>query len=423
MTLAPTDTAPPETDAAHPDAGVSPSRPGRGRRSRRTAAYLTLVVAGLFTLAILALSATPRPQFLDPEGAEPGGARALAEVLRDRGVEIDVIRSIDDLEDVTTDSTTTIVVTDTAAMGLGATERLRDVAARAQRLVVVGGDSEQLDALRLPADVFPVGATPDLTAGCDVGGARDADVVTLVDVRYLLTERAAGAACFLLPDPRGTSDEPDSDGSSGAAFVVLPPGSGRAQTVLVGVGSAFTNETITEASHAGLAVRALGASPRLVWYQPGAGDLTAPGPGGRTDEPDPIWPVWTGPAVALGLVVVLLLAFARGRRLGRLVREPLPVVVRASETAQSRGRLYRRAGARDRAAEVLRAGTRTRLARRLALPRRSPLPALVHAVASASGRTASDVEQLLTGPPPPDDATLIDLAQHLTDLEERVRIR
>ena len=165
-------------------------------------------------------------------------------------------------------------------------------------------------------------------------------------------------------------------------------------------------------------MRALGSTPRLVWYQPGRGDLTAPGVGETRAVAD-VWPVWTAPAMALIGVAVVLLALARGRRLGRLVREPLPVVVRAVETTESRGRLYRKAGDRDRAAAVLRAGTRDRLARRLAVAPGAAPVALVHAVASTTGRPVEEVGMTLFGPPPADDPSLIRLAQQLTDLEER----
>src|SRR5690606_41722785 len=59
-------------------------------------------------------------------------------------------------------------------------------------------------------------------------------------------------------------------------------------------------------------------------------------------------------ALPILIVVVVLLAWWQGRRLGPLVTEPLPVVVRASETVEGRGRLYRSRRARDRAAEALR---------------------------------------------------------------------
>ena len=93
---------------------------------------------------------------------------------------------------------------------------------------------------------------------------------------------------------------------------------------------------------------------------------------------------WAGPASVLVGVAVVLLAVVRGRRLGRLVREPLPVVVRAIETTESRGRLYRRAGDRERAAAVLRAGTAQRLTARLALARGAAPAALVGAVSAAA---------------------------------------
>ncbi|HYN66579.1 MAG TPA: DUF4350 domain-containing protein, partial [Ornithinibacter sp.] len=118
---------------------------------------------------------------------------------------------------------------------------------------------------------------------------------------------------------------------------------------------------------------------------------------------------------------VLLLALARGRRLGRLVHEPLPVVVRAIETTESRGRLYRKAGDRTRAAAVLRAGSSERLVRRLAVGRGAGPAALVHAVTLSTGLRDTEVADILFGPAPPDDAALIHLAQQLTDLEERVR--
>ena len=66
-------------------------------------------------------------------------------------------------------------------------------------------------------------------------------------------------------------------------------------------------------------------------------------------------------------LVVLLVALWKGRRPGPLVAEELPVVVRASETVEGRGRLYRSRRARDRAAAALRTATLQRLLPRLGL--------------------------------------------------------
>ena len=388
-----------------------------GIRSRRTAAYVAVVGLGLLLVVLLALTGQRPTQPLDPQGPGPEGAMALAEVLREQGVEVDVVRSIGGLEDAAPDRSTTVLLGDPTNLGPGAAGRLGAAARAAGRLVVVGGSTDQLDAIGVPASAYP-GGVDGLPARCDSTVARDDDVVSTTDTRYLADDGATASPCFVLPQGDGPGDDTGPEGGSGAAMLELPSGAGHPATVLVGFGSAWANEAITDESNAGLAVRALGSTSRLVWYHPGQGDLTAGGPGDDDGSAD-VWPVWTGPAIALLGVVVVLLALSRGRRLGRLVPEPLPVVVRAVETTESRGRLYRRAGDRGRAAAVLRAGTRDRLARRLAVPPAAGAVALVHAVSSTTGRPADEVGGILFGPDPHDDNSLIQLAQQLTDLEER----
>jgi len=110
----------------------------------------------------------------------------------------------------------------------------------------------------------------------------------------------------------------------------------------------------------------------------------------------------------------------RGRRLGPPVVEPLPVVVRAAEAVEGRSRLYRRAQARDRAAEALRSGALARLVPRLGIDRargaEPPPEAIVAAVASRSGRPEAAVHAVLFGPPPSDDAGLVALADSLDSI-------
>ncbi len=127
------------------------------------------------------------------------------------------------------------------------------------------------------------------------------------------------------------------------------------------------------------------------------------------------------PILALQLLLVAVVAALwRGRRLGRLVTEQLPVVVRAGETTRGRGRLYRRARSYGHAAAALRAGTAARSAARLGLPRSAPAPAVIDAVARAASRAPQDVEALLYGPPPTDDRGLARLARDLDHLESEV---
>jgi hypothetical protein len=127
-------------------------------------------------------------------------------------------------------------------------------------------------------------------------------------------------------------------------------------------------------------------------------------------------------------VALALLMIARARRLGPVVPEPLPVVVRASEAVEGRARLYRRSRARDRAAASLREATRTRLAPLLGLPITASEHAVAAAAATRTRRPAVEVAALLGDPAATmstqqqlDDAGLVRLADELDALEQEVR--
>ena len=147
-----------------------------------------------------------------------------------------------------------------------------------------------------------------------------------------------------------------------------------------------------------------------------------PNPGAASDGESTasILPDWVLPAALQLLLVGLLVVLWRGRRLGPPVVEPLPVVVRAAEAVEGRSRLYRRAQARDRAAEALRSGALARLVPRLGIDRgrgaEPPPEAVVAAVASRSGRSEAAVHAVLFGPPPSDDAGLVVLADSLDSI-------
>jgi hypothetical protein len=115
-------------------------------------------------------------------------------------------------------------------------------------------------------------------------------------------------------------------------------------------------------------------------------------------------------------------AWWRGRRLGPLAVEPLPVAVRAIETTHGRGRLYRRSGDRAHAAQALRQAGRTSAEHHLRLPA-SGTDVLVREVARRTGRAEHDVARLLAeqAPAPRSDDELTRLASDLAQLDREVR--
>jgi len=199
-------------------------------------------------------------------------------------------------------------------------------------------------------------------------------------------------------------------------MVSLPAALGRPPVTLLGDESLITNGAILNSDNAAIALHLFGHTDRLVWYIPSLADIAAADSTSRS-----ISPAWFQPGLALGTSAVVLLCLWRGRRLGRLVTEPLPVIVRAVETTESRGRMYRRSRDRTRALAVLQQATRRRLASYLGLPASSTISSVAAASAAVSGRDHHDVLHLLDSPATHDDSSLLETANNLVALEKEVR--
>src|SRR5205823_564014 len=95
------------------------------------------------------------------------------------------------------------------------------------------------------------------------------------------------------------------------------------------------------------------------------GGIDGGGSGSGGDPPTPpywkLLPPWAWAVLGMLGLAGVAFALARARRLGPPVSEPLPVAVRAAETVEGRGLLYRRANARQAALATLRASTLSRL--------------------------------------------------------------
>lgn len=323
---------------------------------------------------------------LDPGDPGPDGARAVVQVLRHQGVQVRALTRSGPA--VAAAGGGTLLVHRTELLGRQQLSRL--AAVRPARLVLLAPTTDTLRALvpairegePRPAGVSDPGcALPEAVAAGRAASGGGA------------TYRGTGVTCYRGSLVTGRA-------SSGVEVVVL----GRADLL--------ANDTITDDGNAALALRLLGSRPELIWYtadplEPAERQLTI-------RELLPGWLPFV--AVQLGLAALAAMLW-RGRRLGPLVGEPLPVVVRAAETQQGRARLYRQARARDRAAAGLRAASARRLGRQLRAGSGTTAQQLVSMVAGATGRSSPAVSALLLGPAPASDAELVRLADELDDLE------
>jgi hypothetical protein len=249
------------------------------------------------------------------------------------------------------------------------------------------------DAVTLP----PRCAAPDARAGPARAGGQ----------LYGVREGVRAEVCFRDPDDAATGSLVQLDGAATG---------GNATLVVLGQADVLRNAYLADDANAALALGVLGHDPDLVWLVPDPARTADAGPQSLTDLLPP-WFDW----VVLEVVVAAVLALLwRGRRLGPVVREPLPVVVRAGETLQGRARLYRRARATDRAAATLRTAASRRLARRLAVPPDAAPDAVAVRVAETTGRDAGDVRRILLGGAPRDERELVRLALELDAVERDV---
>jgi hypothetical protein len=365
------------------------------RRNRGIVMVLLFVLVAATALVLLRGGSTGGT--LEPESPAPDGGRALARLLADAGVEVVPVRFVADAADALADRPATLLVT-TADLAPGAA--LADLTDAAASSVLVEPGPAVLDDLPGRLTVHGRTEVASIEPRCELPAAVAAGSARMGGLTYDGGD-AEARRCYPVDD-------------AGAALVRT----GR--LTVLGTHTLLTNGELAEDGDAALAMRLLGEYDRLVWYLPSASDPAL------ADEQRPLLdllPAGWRYGLVQAVLAVLLVALWRARRLGRLVGEDLPVVVRAAETEEGRARLYERAGATDHAAAALREATVRRLLPRLGLPAGTPPDAVVEATATRTGAPHTAVHQLLYGPPPTSDADLVALADDLTTLETEVTTR
>ncbi|WP_354640830.1 DUF4350 domain-containing protein [Kitasatospora camelliae] len=401
------------TPAPTPAPAATSSSPTLRRLWHRSRWYLAAAAfLALVGLLVGGLNGGSRWPDLDPRSPDPNGTRAAIRLLERQGVAVRTTEDEKDLAAALRTPATTVVL---PRPDLLSADRLRSLGsvprATATRLVLIAPQQPALDSLApglhletttsgLPYQVGLVSTDPV----CPEAEANRAGRAELGGFAY--RPRPTDTACY----PR-----------NGRPTLVHRTADGDRETVVLGTGYPLTNDRLDDDGNASLALGLLGARPNLLWYLP---DRAAPAPAAERDSfADHIPSGWNWAALQLAVAAVLA-ALWRARRLGPVVSERLPVVVRAAETTEGRARLYRRAGARDRAADALRRAVRHRISPVLGVPLTGGEPeptALCAAVSARLDRPAADLQHLLYGPAPTDDAALLRLTADLDALERQVR--
>jgi hypothetical protein len=374
----------------HPTRVGTPA-PARSSLAQHRSTIIWVLVA-LVVLVVLAVLTRDRATYdtpLDPRNPKASGAQAVARVLDAHGVEVSIARGQDALLSQRVGRDTAVVVSNPQALGPSTLRRLRSHAASAGAVVLVG-DARVLGAqLRLDTGLVPRG---EQEASCGLDLARG------LVVRTYGGQGLRAGGCF---------------GQGGTSVLVQ-----RDALWLLTSPASISNRHVLEKDNAALALRLLGQQPHLVWYVADPADLSA----GEGFSLSRLLPPWLDPSAILLVFAVLALMVWRGRRLGPLVTEQIPVVVRAVESTQARGRIYRRTSDRAHASGILLEATRRRLTESLGLPPRTSVEAVADAAAFRAGRDPLEVRALL-GTTPTSVTTntrLADLGRRLVELENEV---
>lgn len=370
---------------------------GRRWRASRGILFVVLALAALIVV-LAALRPHTRTDSLDPTSTSPEGSRALAEIVRQHGTPVSVVRSAS-----------------AAATQLQQTPDSVLVVVRSERLT--SDDREMLNAapgdrlLVAPNETALQSFAPDVKTTGSASGALDPDC-TLTAATY-----AGDADLF-----NATTFDGPPDAVHCYRSALLQTQESGATVTLLGSGDPLTNERLRDHGNAALGMNLIGARSNAIWLMP---DLPPAGKGGDKSFND-LMPIGVKLGWAQLIVAVLLVAVWRARRLGPVVAEPLPVVVRSSEAVEGRARLYRSRGATGRAAAALRTGALERLTVMLGMPRIAATDPAMYAeiamaVAARTGRDQAEIMGALFGPDPVDDGQLVWLADYLDDLERQVR--
>jgi hypothetical protein len=384
---------------------TAPPAPPHSAPPRRLLRGVVIGIAiGLvFVIVAVIVFAVTRPRereidFLSPTSGSPDGARAVVNVLRDQGVDVEPATTLAEVRAVDSDPAATTLLLYDAYLVLGEDQH-RELLRLADRVVV-------LDAVDTELDVFAPGVIYDsngfgqtFRADCDLPAAQKAETVAGSPYLYDLGEADNDVTgCFETGD---------------GLHAVVDTRTSGADVTIVGISQVFTNSRILDAGNAAFALNLVGEHETLIWYRPDLSELDS----GEIPTAVGLTPPWVTPLILLVLLFGLAAAIWRGRRLGALVTERLPVVVRANETMEGRARLYERAGSREHALDSLRIGAISRLAKLSGLPRRATFDEVIDAVAALTGRSRDDLSALLVDRIPGSDGDLVELSDDLLLLE------
>ena len=404
------------------DGTTSGSRARARWRTWRWPLLALLVIVGVTLGASIFSPRTSTVPFA-PDNAKGNGARALAQVLGRQGVNVTFVRSSSEAITLARPGVSVLIVNGF----LLPDETAREFAGSGADLVLFEPEAALLEAAsdgRIESAHEPGAGSIERPASCENARGLAAGAITSTGSGYRVSLPASPDAPAADASPPLGAEEvsicfpfPGAGPAAGAgSYAELTRDDGAHVSVFDDT-ALITNAQVSTAGNGALALAMAGSNEELVWFMPDPNDFFGDSSEGGTFA---LLPAQSQALVYLAGALVLALMFWRGRRLGPVVAEPLPVLVQSAEATRGRGRLYRRARSYGHAAAALRAGTADRVAAKIGLPRSAGAQDLIDGLHRATGHDPDHIAGLLYGPPPTTDSELVRLTAALDSLENEV---
>ncbi|MEJ8644076.1 DUF4350 domain-containing protein [Streptomyces sp. MS1.HAVA.3] len=242
-----------DTATTGPHPASAPAAPGTStalgaaavwRRARGfLLAFGMLIATGV---ALAAFNSGENRGALDPRSADPSGSRAVAELLKERGVTTRVVTRTQDAADAAGPGTT-LLVTDPdllAPRQLSALKASIDLSGG--RTVLVSPGRTSLATLAPGVQTRPSASDELRAPSCALPAARTAG-----------SAETGSQYGYRTGDPKATACYPD----DGHATLLLLPAPAGGDTVLLGSGRILQNEALASEGNASLALQTLGSHP------------------------------------------------------------------------------------------------------------------------------------------------------------------
>lgn len=347
-----------------------------------------LAILTCFAIYLVYSGSDSNDRLLDTSSVDKRGAAGYVHLLKARGYDVDVARNGLTIQTALNQAgaDTTVMVAPDAAVYGGLGRSLQR--SKASRIVLLSPSQQILSAAKIDAERLDRQSAVSTSTRPECSSELTAPVrevpASLSSTSYE-TENAS-AVCFpTVPAVQGVS--------RGGLLVFDKP---NQTTIVLGTVHPLTNGYLATKDSAALGLSLVKGTKKVVWIDPKLADFKNTTPTRQQPSRDlPQKLSWMNSLKWWALFLIAMVGVWRGRRLGRIVTEYLPVMVKSSETARGLGRMYSSSKSYERSLQLLQSAASVRIAKLLGVHPSTSQQDLIVIIAQSLGRQEPEISTIL----------------------------